>query len=139
MSTTTTDPISDMLTRIRNAIAVNKHEINLPHSKIKEAVATMLKDSKFIEGVYVKDAQDGKVKTPGKTLTLTLSSENTNARITEIVRLSKPGRRYYVNATEIPVVKRGRGLVIISTSQGLMTGDSAKKQNIGGELICRVY
>jgi small subunit ribosomal protein S8 len=136
MSTTTTDPISDMLTRIRNAIAVNKHEINLPHSKIKEAVATMLKDSKFIEGVYVKDAAD---KKPGKTLTLTLSSDNTNARITEIVRLSKPGRRYYVNATEIPVVKRGRGLVIISTSQGLMTGDSAKKQNIGGELICRVY
>ncbi len=136
MSTTTTDPISDMLTRIRNAIAVNKHEINLPHSKIKEAVATMLKDSKFIEGVYVKDAVD---KKPGKTLTLTLSSDSTNARITEIVRLSKPGRRYYVNATEIPVVKRGRGLVIISTSQGLMTGDDAKKAKVGGELICRVY
>ena len=136
MSTTTTDPISDMLTRIRNAIAVNKHEINLPHSKIKEAVATMLKDSKFIEGVYVKDAVD---KKPGKTLTLTLSSDTTNARITEIVRLSKPGRRYYVNATEIPVVKRGRGLVIISTSQGLMTGDDAKKAKVGGELICRVY
>ena len=136
MSTTTTDPISDMLTRIRNAIAVNKQEINLPHSKIKEAVATMLKDSKFIEGVYVADAAD---KKPGKILTLKLSSDDSNARITEIVRLSKPGRRYYVNATEIPVVKRGRGLVIISTSQGLMTGDSAKKAKVGGELICRVY
>ncbi len=135
MSTTTTDPISDMLTRIRNAIAVRKHEINMPHSKIKEAVANMLKDSKFIEGVQVSDAATG----VGKTLSLTLSSDSSNARITEIVRISKPGRRYYVNATEIPVVKRGRGLVIISTSQGLMTGDSAKKAKVGGELICRVY
>lgn len=130
---TSTDPISDMLTRIRNAIAVNKHEISLPHSKIKEAVATMLKDNKFISGVYIKDA------TVGKTLTLVLSDENTNSKITEIVRISKPGRRYYVNATEIPVVKRGRGLVIVSTSQGLMTGDTARKQRVGGELICRVY
>ena len=136
MSTTTTDPIADMLTRIRNAIAVNKQEVNLPHSKMKEAVATMLKDNKFIEGVYVKAAADNK---PGKVLTLVLSGDNTNARITEIVRLSKPGRRYYVNATEIPVVKRGRGLVIVSTSQGLMTGDSARKAKVGGELICRVY
>lgn len=135
MSTTTTDPISDMLTRIRNAIAVRKHEISLPHSKIKESVATMLKDSNFIEGVHVSDVD----KQPGKVLTLTLSSDLGNARITEIVRLSKPGRRYYVNATEIPVVKRGRGLVIISTSKGLMTGDTARQQRIGGELICRVY
>lgn len=133
---TSTDPISDMLTRIRNAIAVNKHEISLPHSKIKEAVATMLKDNKFISGVYIKESSTGSI---GKTLTLTLSDENTNAKITEIVRLSKPGRRYYVNATEIPIVKRGRGLVIISTSQGLMTGDTARKQRVGGELICRVY
>jgi len=130
---TTTDPISDMLTRIRNAIAVRKHEISLPHSKIKESVATMLKDSNFIEGVSVSDAKVGKV------LTLTLSNEQSNAKITEIVRLSKPGRRYYVNATEIPVVKRGRGLVIVSTSKGLMTGSQAKEQHIGGELICRVY
>jgi small subunit ribosomal protein S8 len=136
MSTTSTDPISDMLTRIRNAIAVSKQEVSLPHSNMKEAVATMLKDSKFIDGVYVSDADD---KRPGKTLRLTLSSDTTNARITEIVRLSKPGRRFYVNSTEIPVVKRGRGLVIISTSKGLMTGDDAKKQKIGGELICRVY
>lgn len=133
MSTTSTDPISDMLTRIRNAIAVRKHEVNLPHSKIKEAVATMLKDNKFIEGVHISDAN------VGKTLTLTLSSDTTNARITEIVRLSKPGRRFYVNSTEIPVVKRGRGLVIISTSQGLMTGTAAQKAKVGGELICRVY
>lgn len=133
MSTTSTDPIADMLSRIRNAIAVNKFEINLPHSKIKEAVAQLLKDSNFIDGVYISDA------TLGKTMTLRLNAENSNARITEIKRLSKPGRRYYVNAKEIPTVMRGRGIVIVSTSRGLMTGKAAKSANIGGELICKVY
>lgn len=133
MSRTTTDPISDMLTRIRNAIAVRKSEVNLPHSKIKEAVARLLQETKFIDRVEVSDA------TVGKTLTVKINDEHANARITEIVRVSKPGRRYYVNAQEIPTVKRGRGLVIVSTSKGLMTGDQAKAQHIGGELICKVY
>jgi small subunit ribosomal protein S8 len=133
MSMTSTDPISDMLTRIRNAIAVSKREISLPHSKIKEAVARLLQESNFIDSVAVSDARIG------KTLTLTLNQESSNARITEIARLSKPGRRFYVSAQEIPVVKRGRGLVIISTSKGLMTGDRARTEKIGGELICRVY
>ena len=133
MSTTSTDPISDMFTRIRNAIAVNKHEVSLPHSTIKESVARLLKDSNFIDGVFVKYAE------VGKTLTLVINDENSNARITEISRISKPGRRYYVNSKEIPVVKRGRGLVIVSTSKGLMTGDRAKSEHIGGELICKVY
>jgi small subunit ribosomal protein S8 len=133
MSKTTTDPISDMLTRIRNAIAVRKHEVSLPHSNIKENVARLLKESNFIDNVAVKDAP------VGKTLTVTINDEQSNARITEIVRLSKPGRRYYVNAKEIPVVKRGRGLVIVSTSKGVMTGDRAKAEKVGGELICKVY
>jgi|ERR1039458_1560671 small subunit ribosomal protein S8 len=133
MSSTTTDPISDMLTRIRNAIAVRKIEVSLPHSKVKESVARLLKESNFIDSVDVKDAE------VGKTLTVRLNDEQASARITEIVRLSKPGRRHYVNAREIPIVKRGRGLVIISTSKGVMTGDQAKVQNIGGELICKVY
>jgi small subunit ribosomal protein S8 len=133
MSTTTTDPISDMLTRIRNAIAVRKSEVTLPHSKIKESVARLLKESNFIDDVNVKEASIG------KTLTVRINDDSSNARITEIVRLSKPGRRYYVNAKEIPVVKRGRGIVIISTSKGLMTGDRAKSENVGGELICRIY
>jgi small subunit ribosomal protein S8 len=133
MSTTTTDPIADMLTRIRNAIAVRKSEVSLPHSKVKESVARLLKDSHFINDVAVADAR------VGKTLTVRLNNEDDQARITEIVRLSKPGRRYYVGARDIPIVKRGRGLVIISTSKGLMTGDQAKVENIGGELICKVY
>lgn len=133
MSTTTTDPISDMLTRIRNAIAVRKTEVSLPHSNIKESVARLLKESNFVDNVSVEKAD------VGKTLTVKINDESSNARITEIVRISKPGRRYYVNAKEIPVVKRGRGLVIVSTSKGLMTGDQAKTQKVGGELICKVY
>lgn len=130
---TSTDPIADMLARIRNAIAVRKSEIRLPHSKAKEAVARLLKDNNFITDVKA----DGEGTT--KALVLTLNSEDANARITEITRLSKPGRRYYVRATEIPTVKRGRGIVIVSTSKGMMTGTEAKTQNVGGELICKVY
>jgi small subunit ribosomal protein S8 len=133
MSTTTTDPIADMLSRIRNAIAVNKHEVALPHSNVKEAVAKLLKDNRYIEGVAVEKAE------VGKTLHLTISQPQSNARITEIVRVSTPGRRHYSSADDIPVVKRGRGIVIVSTSKGLMTGAEAKKQHIGGELICKVY
>ncbi|MDB5170904.1 MAG: rpsH [Candidatus Saccharibacteria bacterium] len=135
MSTTTTDPIADMLTRIRNAILVRKHEVSLPHSTIKEAVARLLKENNFVDNVSVSDNKDA----PGKTLVVKINSETSSARISEIVRLSKPGRRYYVNSKEIPVVKRGRGIVIISTSKGLMTGNKAKTEHIGGELICKVY
>lgn len=133
MSKTTTDPIADMLTRIRNAIAVHKNEVSLPHSRIKESVARLLQESNFVDGVAVSDAP------VGKTLTVKINDESGNARITEIVRLSKPGRRFYVNAQEIPVVKRGRGLVIVSTSKGLMTGQQARTEHVGGELICKIY
>lgn len=128
-----TDPIADMLTRIRNAINVRKGEVVLPHSKLKQSVAELLKQSGFLSDVTVSDA------TVGKNLRIVINGEGENARITEIVRLSKPGRRAYANAREIPVVKRGRGIVIVSTSKGLMTGDDARKQGIGGELICKVY
>ena len=132
---TSTDPIADMLTRIRNAIAVQKSEISLPHSKAKEAVARLLKDSGFVSDVKVADAASG----IGKTLHIVINHADENARITEIVRLSKPGRREYSSSKEIPVVKRGRGIVIISTSRGVMTGADARKHGVGGELICKVY
>src|SRR5690348_7459864 len=128
-----TDPIADMLTRIRNAINVHRSEVVLPHSKVKQSVAELLKDSGFLTDVKVVDA------TVGKSLKVVINGEGENARITEIVRLSKPGRREYANAKEIPTVKRGRGVVIISTSKGMMTGETAKKQGVGGELICKVY
>jgi small subunit ribosomal protein S8 len=127
-----TDPISDMFTRIRNAIAVNKHAVKMPHSKIKEAVAKILADNGFLDKVEV--GEEG-----FKTLTITINSEDANATITEIERLSKPGRRLYVRADKIPTVKRGRGIVIVSTSSGVMTGKEAKAKRLGGELIGQVY
>lgn len=133
MSTTSTDPIADMLSRIRNAIAVRKTEVLLPHSNVKESVASLLKKNNFIDKVTVSDASIG------KSLHVSINSEGSNARITEIKRLSTPGRRYYVAAKDIPVVKSGRGIVIISTSKGMMTGKEAKAAGIGGELICKVY
>lgn len=133
MSTTTTDPIADMLSRIRNAIAVRKSEVSMPHSKVKESVARLLKDNRFLADVKVSDA------TVGKTLTIVINTEGTNAAITEINRISKPGRREYTVASKIPTVKGGRGLVIVSTSKGLMTGKDARAQGVGGELICKVY
>jgi small subunit ribosomal protein S8 len=128
-----TDPIADMLTRIRNAVNVRKSEVVMPHSKVKQSVAELLKDSGFLNEVAVVDA------TVGKSLKIVINGDGENARITEIVRVSKPGRREYANAKEIPVVKRGRGVVIVSTSRGMMTGDQARKQGVGGELICKVY
>lgn len=135
MSMVSTDPIADMLTRIRNAINVRKNTVSMPHSKVKQAVAELLCDSGFVTEVSVADAE----ATVGKTLTIVINNEFENAKITEIARLSKPGRREYVGAADIPTVKRGRGIVIVSTSKGMMTGAQAKKQGVGGELICKVY
>lgn len=134
MSIITTDPIADMLTRIRNAIAVHKHSVSMPHSKVKEAVAGVLKSQNFVDEVKTEESSDGY-----KQLVVTINTEGSNARITEITRLSKPGRRHYSSADEIPVVKRGRGIVIVSTSKGMMTGAEAKAQRLGGELICKVF
>lgn len=133
MSTVSTDPIADMLSRIRNAMAVSKNEVLMPHSKIKESVAKILQSSGFIDKVTEEEAS------VGKSLKIVINSDGTNARITEIQRLSKPGRRMYVNADSIPTVKRGRGIVVVSTSRGVMSGEQAKKERIGGELICQVY
>ena len=128
-----TDPIADMLTRIRNAIAVSKSEVSLPHSKVKETVAKILAENNFISSVTVEGQANE------KKLVIAINEEGDNARITEIARMSKPGRRLYSGAAEIPVVKRGRGIVIVSTSKGMMTGQEAKRQGLGGELICKVY
>lgn len=133
MSTVTSDPIADMLTRIRNGLAVNKTEVAVPHSKVKESLARILQTNKFIVGVHVSD------DAVGKTLTLTLRNETANSPITEISRLSTPGRRMYTSADKMPKVKQGRGIVVVSTSKGMMTGGEAHKQRLGGELICKVY
>ena len=135
MSTMTIDPIADMLTRIRNAIAVSKNEVELPYSKFKEDLAKLLKDYKLIESLEVKQED----KAIYKSLRIEINKPQTNSRITKIDRISTPGRRVYVRSNNIPKIKNGRGLVIVSTSYGLMTGDEAIKKGIGGELICKVY
>lgn len=128
-----TDPIADMLTRIRNAIAVNAEVVRLPHSKIKQTIAQILVDNGFI--TQVRAEGDG----IQKELVITISGEDESSRITEISRLSRPGRRMYVKSGAVPTVRRGRGLVVVSTSSGIMTGTEAKAKKLGGELICEVY
>lgn len=130
---TTTDPISDMLTRIRNAIGARQSEVTMPHSKIKESVAKLLRVNNFIDDVEVKPG------IVGKQLKIVINHAGTNPRITEIERISKPGRRDYRGFDKIPVIKRGRGLIVVSTSKGLMTDAEARAQKTGGELICKVY
>jgi small subunit ribosomal protein S8 len=127
---TSTDPIADMLTRIRNALAVHKNEVILPHSSVKESVAKILKQNGYVSEVSVE--KDGFKKH----LTISLPERVT---INEINRISKPGRRVYAKVKEIPQVKQGRGIVIISTSQGVMAGSDAKDKKLGGEIICEVY
>jgi small subunit ribosomal protein S8 len=125
-----TDPLADMLTRIRNAQAVQKDEVSMPHSSVKESVAKILKDNGYISDINVK--KDGF----RKEMTLTL---NTQVHITEIARVSKPGRRVYAKVKDIPTIKYGRGIVIMSTSKGVMAGSDAKEQKLGGEVLCKVY
>jgi small subunit ribosomal protein S8 len=133
MAIITTDPIADMLTRVRNAAAVNKTEVSMPFSKLKATVAEELVKARFLKGM----------KTDGegiaKQLVITINSADRNSAFTEIKRLSKPGRRVYAKADEIPRVKGGRGIVLVSTSQGVMTGKAAQEKRLGGELICSIF
>lgn len=133
MSMQTTDPIADLLTRIRNAIAVNKTEIVVPASKIKLTIAEQLKKAGYLSGVKMVEGK------PRGTIVITIHGPGENATITEIQRVSKPGQRVYAGAAEIPRVKNGRGIVLVSTSQGVMTGQAAKKARLGGEVLCKVY
>lgn len=133
MSMLSTDPIADMLTRIRNAASVGKTEVTLPSSKIKETIARELVKAGYLADVKVEEAK------PQARLVITINKPGTNPTITEIKRLSSPGRRVYARANEIPRVKNGRGTVLVSTSQGVMTGQAAYKARLGGELILKVY
>ena len=133
MSLQSTDQIADLITRIRNACMVGKNEVRVPTSKLKVAIADGLKKTGFIDDAKVEDGK------PRGTLIVTINKEGENSRITEISKVSKPGRRVYVGASEIPTVKSGRGIVLLSTSKGVMTGQEAKKNRLGGEILVRVY
>ena len=133
MSLQTTDPIADLLTRIRNAVMVGKHEITVPSSKMKVTVAKQLQKAGYLTAIKVESAK------PRDILVVTINPEGENSTINEITRLSKPGRRVYVGAGDIPMVKSGRGIVLVSTSKGILTGREAYKQRLGGELLLKVY
>ena len=133
MAMLTTDPIADLLTRIRNAALVGKNRVVLPHSRLKETIARELKRAGYLKDVSVSG--EG-VK---KDMTIVINDDSENARFTEITRVSKPGRRVYASADEIPRIKSGRGIVLVSTSKGVMSGRDAQKQHLGGELICKIY
>jgi small subunit ribosomal protein S8 len=126
------DPISDMLTRIRNAGRALLPAIELPHSRIKENVANILKQSGYVSDVAV----DGK---PLKKLKIKLKYDGKKNVIEGLKRVSKPGLRKYVGATEIPRVRGGLGVAIVSTSEGVMTDAQARKKNLGGELLCYIW
>lgn len=133
MSLQSTDPIADLLTRIRNAAAVGKTEVRVPTSKIKKVVAEQLKKNGYLADVKLEDGK------PRGTLVITINEAGQNATFTELTRMSKPGRRMYVAASDIPRVKSGRGLVLVSTSKGVITGAEAVKQRVGGEVLLKVY
>lgn len=133
MSLQSTDPIADLLTRIRNAAQVGKNEVRVPSSKLKKTIAEQLKKNHYLADVKTEAGK------PRDTLVITINKPGENSPITEIARVSKPGRRIYVGVDGIPRVKSGRGIVLISTSKGVITGQEAAKQRLGGELLLKVY
>jgi len=126
------DPISDMLTRIRNANRALLPSVDIPHSKIKESIAGILKREGYIQDFAV----EGKVQ---KLMKLRLKYQGKKSVIEGLRRISSPGLRRYVGSTDIPRVRGGMGVSVLSTSEGVMTGTQARKKNIGGELLCYVW
>ena len=133
MSIQTTDPVADLITRIRNAIAVGKTEVRVPTSKLKFAIAEKLQKTNYIEKVELEKAE------PRSILHVVINKEGENARINEISKVSTPGRRIYAGVSEIPKVKSGRGTLLVSTSKGIMTGQEAVKNKLGGEILDKVW
>jgi small subunit ribosomal protein S8 len=133
------DPISDMLTRMRNAVMASHNMVALPSSKIKVAIAKILKDEGYISSYEVVD---GKV-TGSKVLRIRLKyvGERRSRRsvITGLERISRPGRRVYTSTAEIPWVLSGLGIAIVSTPKGVMTGQRARQLGVGGEILCKVW
>ena len=129
-----TDPIADMLTRIRNAQAVHKPTVVVPFSKLKHKLALILQQQNFISGVEKTTTASW----PTLQLTLRYLPDGQSA-IQALNRISKPGRRIYAQKKQLPYVQNNYGFAIVSTSQGLMTNKDARKKNLGGEVICEIY
>ncbi len=128
-----TDPIADMLTRIKNAILAHHDELEVPHSKVKAAIVKILADHGYLNSFSVVD------KTPQKVLVLKPKYFGKTPAITDLKRISRPGQRRYFSVKYIPRALGGYGLTIVSTSKGVLTDKEAKKQNLGGEVMCQVW
>lgn len=128
------DPIADMLTRIRNSYLARKKTAEVPYSQVKEKIAKILIKEKFLTKMEIQ----GK-KPVGKKIILSLKYEGKEPVLTGVKRISKPGLRVYAKAGKIPRVRLGFGITIISTPSGLMTDQEARKKNLGGEVICQVW
>ena len=127
------DPIADMLTRIRNAVRINKEQVNIRASNICEGIATVLKEEGYIKNYdRIDDNKQGILR-----ITLKYNEEGRPV-ITEITRVSKPGRRIYLSVDKLPKVLSGMGVAIVSTSKGIMSDKSCRQNNIGGEILCTV-
>lgn len=134
---TMTDPIADMLTRLRNANRAFHDSTTMPHSKIKAGIAEILKAEGYIAGFEVNEPAEGEV---GKTLTIELKyGEDRKRSIAGVRRISKPGLRVYAKSTALPKVLGGLGIAIISTSQGLLTDKQAHEKSVGGEVLAYVW
>ena len=129
-----TDPIADMLTRIRNAINRRHASVDIPHSKMKESIARILQDEGFIQRYEL--VPDGRFQVIRVHLKY---AEGRRPVLTHLKRLSTPGRRLYAGAAQIPRALGGMGIVIVSTPRGVLTGTRARRENVGGELICEVW
>jgi small subunit ribosomal protein S8 len=131
------DPIADMLTRVRNALQRQHPSVSMPYSKTKEAIAQVLKEEGYIEDCQVLPQK------PRDVLQLELKyvggRRDQRPVITGLERVSKPGRRHYVGKNDIPWVLRGMGISVLTTSKGIMTGQQARRQGVGGEVICRIW
>lgn len=128
-----TDPIADMIIRIKNALMVGHSQVVLPHSKLKEAIAKILVEQRYLEAVEVKPSK------PQAELVLTLRYVGRQPVISGVKRLSKPGRRLYTTADKIPVSLGGYGVTLVSTSKGVLTNAQARQLNVGGEVLCQIW
>ncbi len=128
-----TDPIADLIIRIKNALLAHKREVVLPHSKIKHSIAQILEQEGYVAAVTVREAK------PVSEIVISLKYVGKLPAVNGVKRLSTPGRRLYSSVSGIPRTLNGYGITIISTSKGVMTDTAARKQNIGGELLCQIW
>lgn len=128
-----TDPIADMIIRIKNALLAGRPEVRIPHSKLKVSIAKLLVDHGYIDSFEVTDV------VPQPEIVVKAKYVGRTPAITEVRRISKPGRRVYATARRIPRALGGYGLTIVSTSKGLVSDREARKQNLGGEVICQIW